>query len=101
MTESSINKQPAPAFSVLLCVATLLLFAGAAGCEKKPTGYETKSVFVDDAIYKTDSGDVRDKSLDYALSDGWEVIGQRRAWSDRYGSKRWGTEYTLRRPTYD
>jgi hypothetical protein len=95
-TEPNASNSPSRAFNLLLCVAALFIMAGATGCEKKPTGYETTTHFV------ADGWTSEEEELNEMMAEGWEVLNSRRAWSSRYGrDEKWGTEYTLGRPTYD
>ena len=76
-------------FTIL--ISAVLLSA----CEKQPTGYSTQVIFVRDEY----AGDTKD--LEEAMSDGWEVMHNRRAFTEKSYGQVWGTEYTLRKPTYD
>ena len=95
---SSSNEKLFTFIGLVLVVIIIGLIAFIATThEKKPTGYETTTKFVEDGDYRDE------REFEDMMTEGWEVMHQRRAWSERYygASKDWGTEYTMRKPTFD
>ena len=94
------NAGPFTLISVVLAITIMGLIAFIFMThERTPTGYETTTKFVEDGDY-TDS-----KEFEEMMTEGWEVMHERRAWSARYSYtdeyKDWGSEYTMRKPKYN
>lgn len=107
MTENRENPEESSTAQIIFVCAIVIIVGGIAvytGAKdeidwnppwESPSGYQTDTVFVED-------GDYSDKrEFERKMANGWKVIDSRRAWSGPDYSKRWGTEYTFGRDTYD